>query len=99
MKFSLPGLVAAPFTAFRAAADLALDVIPRQARTLAGNGVIGAFVCGTTGEGASMTSDERRRGTEAWIAARPAGLNVIAHVGHTGAGDARALARHAQDAG
>jgi len=99
MKYQLPGLVAAPFTPFRADGELALDVIPRQARTLAGNGVIGAFVCGTTGEGASMTSDERRRVTEAWIAARPAGLRIIVHVGHPSAGDARALARHAQDAG
>ena len=78
MKFSLPGLVAAPFTPFRADGEIACDVIPRQARTLAANGVIGAFVCGTTGEGASMTSDERRRVTEAWIAARPAGLKIIA---------------------
>jgi N-acetylneuraminate lyase len=99
MKISLPGLVAAPFTPFRADGSLAPDVIPRQARTLAANGVIGAFVCGTTGEGASMTNDERRRVTEAWIAARPAGLKVIVHVGHTSAADACELARHAQDAG
>lgn len=99
MKFSLPGLVAAPFTPFRANGELALDVVPRQARTLASNGVIGAFVCGTTGEGASMTSDERRRITEAWSAARPAGLNIIVHVGHLSVGEACALARHAQDVG
>ena len=99
MKFSLPGLVAAPFTPFRADGEIACDVIPRQARTLAANGVIGAFVCGTTGEGASMTSDERRRVTEAWVAARPAGLKIIAHVGQLAAGEARLLARHAQDAG
>jgi N-acetylneuraminate lyase len=99
MKFPLPGLVAAPFTPFRGDGEIAFDLIPRQARTLATNGVIGAFVCGTTGEGASMTSAERRRVTEAWIAARPAGLKIIAHVGHTSAADARALARHAQDAG
>jgi N-acetylneuraminate lyase len=99
MKFQLPGLVAAPFTPFRADGEIAFDVIPRQARTLAHNGVIGAFVCGTTGEGASMTSDERRRVMEAWVAARPAGLKIIAHVGHTSAGEARALARHAQEIG
>jgi N-acetylneuraminate lyase len=69
------------------------------AQTLAANGVIGAFVCGTTGEGASMTNDERQRVTEAWIKARPHGLNIIAHVGHSSAGDARALAQHAQAAG
>jgi N-acetylneuraminate lyase len=99
MKFTLPGLVAAPFTPFRADGELALDVIPRQARTLASNGVIGAFVCGTTGEGQTLTDEERRRVLEAWVAARPAGLKVIAHVGHLSLGASRALAKHAQDVG
>ncbi len=99
MNFKLTGLVAAPFTPFAPNGDLALQIVPRQARTLAANGVIGAFVCGTTGEGSSMTSEERRRVTEAWIAARPAGLKIIVHVGHLSVGEARALARHAQDAG
>ncbi|MBI5768620.1 MAG: dihydrodipicolinate synthase family protein [Verrucomicrobia bacterium] len=99
MKFQLPGLVAAPFTPFRADGEIAFEVIGRQARTLAANGVIGAFVCGTTGEGASMTGEERRRVMEAWVAARPAGLKIIAHVGHTSAGEAGALARHAQEIG
>ncbi|MSU24872.1 MAG: dihydrodipicolinate synthetase [Opitutus sp.] len=99
MNFKLPGLVAAPFTPFAPNGELALPVVSRQARTLANNGVIGAFVCGTTGEGSSMTSDERRRVTEAWMAARPVGLNIIVHVGHLSVGEARALASHAQDVG
>jgi N-acetylneuraminate lyase len=99
MKFKLTGLVAAPFTPFTPNGELALHVVPRQARTLAGNGVIGAFVCGTTGEGASMTSEERRGVAQAWTASRPAGLKVIVHVGHQSVGEARELARHAQDSG
>ena len=99
MKFPLPGLVAAPFTPFHTDGELALEVVPRQARTLAQNGVIGAFVCGTTGEGSSMTSDERRRVTETWVKARPPGLKIIVHVGHLSLGDSRALAQHAQAAG
>ena len=99
MKFKLPGLIAAPFTPFAPNGDLALQVVPLQARTLANNGVIGAFVCGTTGEGSSLTSAERRAVVEAWSAARPAGLKIIVHVGHLSAGEARALARHAQDVG
>src|SRR5437870_3692062 len=65
MKFNLAGLVAAPFTPFAPNGDLALEVVPRLARTLAGNGVSGAFICGTTGEGASMPSGERRQVAEA----------------------------------
>lgn len=99
MRLSLPGLVAAPFTPFRADGELAPEVIARQARTLAANGVIGAFVCGTTGEGPSLTTAERRSVAAAWVAARPPGLKVIVHVGHTSAGEARALAGHAQEIG
>jgi N-acetylneuraminate lyase len=99
MKLSLPGLVAAPFTAFRPDGELALDAIPRQAQQLVRNGVIGAFICGTTGEGSSLSSDERRSVAVAWVAARPAGLKVIVHVGHLSLPDSCALARHAQEIG
>jgi N-acetylneuraminate lyase len=99
MNFTLPGLVAAPFTAFRPDGELALDVVPRQARRLVRDGVIGAFVCGTTGEGASLSSEERRQVVEAWIATRPPKLKVIVHVGHLSLSESRALARHAQDKG
>lgn len=95
----LSGLIAAPHTPFRSDGSLALDVIPLQARLLAHNGVAGAFVCGTTGEGPSLTSEERRQVAAAWMAARPPGLAVIVHVGHLSLEDARALAAHAQALG
>jgi N-acetylneuraminate lyase len=99
MKKSLTGLIAAPHTPFQPDGRLALDVIPRQARLLAANGVSGAFICGTTGEGASLTSDERRRVVEAWVAAKPASVTVIVHVGHLSLGEAQGFAQHAQAAG
>lgn len=99
MKFPLNGLVAAPFTAFKPDGDLKLELVPLQAQLLARNGVTGAFVCGTTGEGASLTMDERRRVAEAWVAARPAGLKVIVHVGHLSLRESCTLAKHAQDIG
>ncbi|PTX94497.1 dihydrodipicolinate synthase family protein [Opitutus sp. ER46] len=99
MNFRLPGLTAAPFTAFRANGEVNLDMIPQQAALLARNGVSGAFICGTTGEGASMTSTERMSIAEAWLKARQPGLKVIVHVGHLALGDARALAAHAQAKG
>lgn len=99
MKYPIPGLVAAPFTPFRPDGELALDVVPLQARALSANGVLGAFVCGTTGEGSSMTNDERQRVTEAWVKARLGGLKVIVHVGHLSLGDSRTLAQHAQAVG
>lgn len=99
MRFSLPGLTAAPFTPFHSDRSLALGTVPALARLLAANGVSGAFVCGTTGEGYSLTVAERRQVLEAWRAAAPAGLKVIAHVGHPTLDDSRELARHAEATG
>ena len=44
-------------------------VVARQADRLATDDVSGAFVCGTTGEGMSLTSAERRALVEAWVTA------------------------------
>lgn len=96
---SLGGLIAAPFTPFRRDGEVNLATIPRQARMLAHNAVAGAFVCGTTGEGDSLTVAERRRVAEAWLSARPAGLAVIVHVGQASAAEAAGLAQHAAEVG
>jgi N-acetylneuraminate lyase len=95
----LRGLIAAPFTPFHADGTLALELIPVQAAALVANGVSGAFVCGSTGEGASLTIVERQSVVEAWIAAAPAELRVVVHVGHTSVEESRGLARHAVQAG
>jgi N-acetylneuraminate lyase len=99
MNQRLTGLIAAPHTPFHPDGTVATEVIPQQARLLARNGVTGAFVCGTTGEGSSLTSAERRQVVEAWVAAKPAALALIVHVGHLSLGDACELARHAQECG
>ena len=99
MKPPLRGLIAAPFTPFHPDGSLALEIVPRLATLLAGNGVSGAFVCGTTGEGYSLTMDERRQVAAAWRRATPPGLKLIVHVGHSSAGESRALARHAEEIG
>src|SRR5206468_3098935 len=62
----LHGLIAAPFTPFHANGDLKLSVIERQAEHLVSRGVSGAFVCGTTGEGPSMTTQERMDVASRW---------------------------------
>lgn len=93
------GLVAAPFTPFHADFGLNLDVIPNYAALLRGSGVSAVFVCGSTGEGFSMSLDERMRTLEAWLACAGTDLKVIAHVGHNSLPDACALARHASKAG
>src|SRR5690242_19477076 len=95
----LHGLVAAPHTPMTAAGEVNLRDIEQQAQLLVEGGVIAAFVCGTTGEGLSLTSEERKAVAERWVKVAPASLPLIVHVGHTSAGEARALAAHAQKIG
>jgi N-acetylneuraminate lyase len=95
----LRGLIAAPFTPFHADGSLALERIPSQAAALVANGVSGAFVCGSTGEGASLTMAERQSVVESWVAAAAPGLRVVVHVGHTSVEESRTLAAHAAGAG
>jgi N-acetylneuraminate lyase len=54
-------LIAAPFTALDPDGALALEKVEEQAGALAESGLGGAFVCGTTGEGASLSTEERVR--------------------------------------
>lgn len=89
------GLVAAPFTPFRADGSVDEGGIERLAAALVADGVTGAFVCGTTGEGASLTIAERRLVAERWVATAPPGLQVVVHVGHACGADCRELAAHA----
>jgi N-acetylneuraminate lyase len=93
------GLVAAPFTPLQVNGQLNLDVVDHYAKSLCQNGVVGAFICGTTGEGMSLTTSERCRLTERWVKTAPAGLRIIVHVGHNSLVDACDLATHAQKTG
>jgi N-acetylneuraminate lyase len=95
----LKGLIAAPYTPFRKDGGLNLPMIEKLAEALVVNKVAGAFVCGTTGEGVSMSTAERMKVAERWQASAGPKLRVIVHVGHTSLGDCRALAAHAQKIG
>ena len=99
MQHRFRGLVAAPFTPFNPDRSINLDAIPAYARFLRENGVSAAFVCGTTGEGLSMTLAERLAVAEKWMQAADSRLPVIVHVGHTCLADARTLTAHAAQIG
>ncbi|HEY4414411.1 MAG TPA: dihydrodipicolinate synthase family protein [Verrucomicrobiae bacterium] len=99
MTHTLTGLVAAPFTAFNADRSLQLAMIERQAKLLTDNGVTGAFICGTTGEGMSLSIDERLQVAEKWLTAAPRSLRVIVHVGHQSVSESQLLAKHAERGG
>jgi N-acetylneuraminate lyase len=99
MRSRLNGLIAAPHTPFDSNGDLKLSVIQKQCETLHADGVKGAFVCGTTGEGLSMTTEERMEVAQRWVDVAGSALKVIVHVGHNSQRDAMALARHARQIG
>jgi N-acetylneuraminate lyase len=92
----LTGLIAAPFTPMHADGSINLGVIQRQSRALGEGRIGGAFICGTTGEGFSLTADERIQIAEQWMAVAPRSLSVIVHVGHQSISESRALAAHAE---
>jgi N-acetylneuraminate lyase len=95
----LTGLIAAPHTPFRPDGELNPDVIDLQAEHMVRTGVDGVFVCGTTGEGMSLTSAERRTVSERWVRAAAGRFPVVVHVGHACVRDARELAAHAEGIG
>lgn len=66
LNHKIEGLIAAPFTPFDENNELNLDLIPGYYQSLKRNGVKGAFICGSTGEGVSLTFEEKIRVMKAW---------------------------------
>lgn len=93
------GFIAAPLTGFYPDGRLNLDIIPEYARFLHGNGVAGVFVNGTTGEGFSLTVEERLATAEWWVQAAPRDFKVIVHVSHTCVPIVYEMAKHAAQIG
>ena len=92
-------LLVAPLTSFGPDGSVDLDIIPAYATFLQQNGVTGVFVNGTTGEGFSLTLDERKAVLEKWIDIAPENFQIIAHVTCASVEESKQLARHAQQAG
>lgn len=95
----LEGMVAASFTPMTPSGELNLDAIAPYADLMARSGVTGVFVCGTTGEAASLTTTERKQVLSRWIKEAKGRFKVIAHVGGNCQLDAVELARHAAENG
>lgn len=62
----IEGLVAAPFTPFDEQGELNLEIIPSYYSSLKKNNVAGAFICGSTGEGVSLTFEEKVKVMTTW---------------------------------
>jgi N-acetylneuraminate lyase len=95
----IEGYIAAPFTPMLNNGDLNLDLVPDYADYLLRNGLDGAFVCGSTGEGALLNREERMALTERWMKAGEGKLKVVVHTGGCNLKDQQALAKHAEQSG
>jgi len=97
----LEGLIAAPFTPFHQDGSLHLEQIPAYYQMLKSNQVAGAFICGTTGEGVSLTQKEKKLVMQAWATAVGANPNftVIPFLGGTCIEDCKELALYAKHIG
>ncbi len=95
----LEGLVAAVFTPMNQNGEINLEAIDKYAQYLIQSGITGVFVNGTTGEGASLTTEERKQILERWITAIDGKLKVINHVGSFSLPQSAELAAHSQACG
>ena len=100
-KQHLQGLIAAPFTPMDAAGKLNVKLIPEYYRFLKHNKVTGAFICGSTGEGVSLTTDEKKSVIKAWADATKGDndFKVMTLAGGTSIEDCKDIARFAKGAG
>ncbi|MEQ9438709.1 MAG: dihydrodipicolinate synthase family protein [Cyclobacteriaceae bacterium] len=96
---NIHGLISAAFTPFKSDGSVNYDHIPTQIQQLVQGGVVGTLVCGSTGEGYSLSIQERKKITEVWIHHCPDDFLLFAHVGHNAIPEAKLLAQEAHELG
>lgn len=98
-KLWIEGIVPAVFTPMDDDGSINFDMIDPIAKQLLEDDVSALYVCGSTGEGPSLSTDERMAVTEAYVQAAAGRIPVIVQVGHNSLKQARRLAKHAQEIG
>jgi N-acetylneuraminate lyase len=101
MNVHLKGLIAAPFTPMNSDGSINTGIIPSYYNFLKQNGVTGAFICGSTGEGVSLTLAEKKAVAEAWAESTrgDSDFKVMMFLGGTCIADCIDLARHSREIG
>lgn len=97
----LEGLIAAPFTPMNNDGTINFSIIPSYYKMLKKNGVQGAFICGSTGEGVSMSMNEKKEVALEWVKVTKEDNNfkVILFLGGTCVNDCKELAVYAKEIG
>ncbi|MFC4995571.1 dihydrodipicolinate synthase family protein [Rubritalea tangerina] len=96
-NYTMKGLVPAAYTPMFEDLSVNYDAIEAMASYLKASGVNAIFICGSTGEGCNLTTEERKKVAEAYV--KHFDGEVIVHVGHNCLKDAADLAAHAQEIG
>lgn len=97
----IEGLIAAPFTPLNPDETLNVSIIASYYQMLKHNGVKGAFICGSTGEGTSLTFNEKKVVAQAWANAKKgdAEFKVTLFLGGTCLTECKELAIFATEIG
>lgn len=97
----LQGLISAPFTPFDNNGKLDVSQISAYYTFLKRNGITGAFINGSTGEGVSITLEEKKAVAQAWAdcSNHDADFKVMVFLGGTCVSDCIELAKHAHKIG
>lgn len=98
-KFWITGIVPAVFTPMHPDGSLNLEMVTPIVEHLIRDGVSAVYVCGSTGEGPSLTVEERYAVAEAYTRAVAGRIPVIVQVGHNSLQQAKRLAEHARKIG
>lgn len=99
MPDRLTGIIPATYTPLRPDGGIDLDAIGPFVERLLGDGAAGLYVCGSTGEGVSLSARERRDVAAAFVQAVRGRVPTIVHVGHDSLAEAANLAGHAAEIG
>ena len=95
----LRGLIAATYTPLTDQGEICEPPIRPMVDQLLDDGVEGFYVCGSTGEGMSLTSSERCQVAKLYVDAVEKRAPVIVQVGHNSLAEAAQLAAHAHSIG
>ena len=99
MPSKIEGLIAATYTPLTNEGELNLSQVGPLVEHLLSSGVDGLFVGGSTGEGMSLTTAERKDLTAEFVQTTSGRVPVMVHVGHNSLADAADLAAHAASVG
>ncbi|OVE78623.1 hypothetical protein BVY01_04910 [bacterium I07] len=99
MTALLKGIIPAVFTPMMPDGRIDSDRAENVVVHLLSDGIDGIYVCGTTGEGISLTAEERMDIAAAYVNAAERNIPVVIQVGHNSLAVARHLAEHSQQIG